>query len=106
MKLRAIVLSCSVALLAVVTGTLSPLDIYRTPSARSDGPSGTTPHLQSVQIDDNDDGVGGCVNECKLKLEICLGQRPEGEPPDRCEKLEDDCENACYNSGPDAGDNT
>ena len=105
MKFRAVVLACSVALLAVATGTLSASDIYKTTS-RSHGHSGTTPHLRSVQFDDNDDGVGGCVNECKLKLEICLGQRPDGEPPDRCEKLEDDCENACYNSGPDAGDNT
>jgi hypothetical protein len=105
MKLRAVLLACSVALLAVATGTLSASDSYIT-TPRSHGPSGTTPHLRSVQFDDNGDGVGGCVNECKLKLEICLGQRPDGEPPDRCEKLEDDCENACYNSGPDAGGNT
>ena len=105
MNLRAIMLAGSFALFAVAAGTPSALDIYNTTSA-SHGPSGTTPHLRSVQFDDNDDGVGGCVNECKLKLEICLGQRPDGEPPDRCEKLEDDCENACYNSGPDAGDNT
>ena len=105
MNLRAIMLACSFALLAVAAGTPSALDIYNTTST-SHGTSGTMPHMRSVQFDDNDDGVGGCVNECKLKLEICLGQRPDGEPPDRCEKLEDDCENACYNSGPDAGDNT
>jgi hypothetical protein len=105
MNLRAIMLAGSFALFAVAAGTPSALDIYNTTSA-SHGTSGTMPHLRSVQFDDNDDGVGGCVNECKLKLEICLGQRPDGEPPDRCEKLEDDCENACYNSGPDAGENT
>jgi hypothetical protein len=118
MRVR-LVLACTIALLAgatvewcrataataIATGTLSARDIYWTTS-KSHGPSRTASHLRSVQFDDNDDGVGGCVNECKLKLEICLGQRPDGEPPDRCEKLEDDCENACYNSGPDAGDNT
>ncbi len=79
MNLRAIMLAGSSALFAVAAGTPSALDIYNTTSA-SHGTSGTMPHLRSVQFDDNDDGVGGCVNECKLKLEICLGQRPDGEP--------------------------
>jgi hypothetical protein len=55
------------------------------------------PWLQPIQFDDDSDGVAGCVNACKLDLEICLNTRPDGEPPDRCEKLEDDCENKCYN---------
>jgi hypothetical protein len=56
--------------------------------------------LQTVQFDTDDDGVAGCVNQCKLDLEICLGQRPAGESSDRCDKIEDACEDACYNSGP------
>jgi hypothetical protein len=61
--------------------------------------------IQPVQFDTDDDGVAGCVNQCKLDLEICLGLRPAGESSDRCDKIEDACENACYNSGPDAGEN-
>lgn len=59
--------------------------------------------MQLAQFDNDDDGVAGCVNQCKLDLEICLGLRPPGESSDRCDQLEDQCENGCYNTGPDAG---
>lgn len=59
--------------------------------------------VELAQFDDDDDGVAGCVNKCKLDLEICLGLRPQGESSDRCDQLEDQCENGCYNTGPDAG---
>lgn len=61
--------------------------------------------IQAIQFDSDDDGVAGCVNQCKLDLEICLGLRPAGESSDRCDKIEDQCEDACYNSGPAAGEN-
>jgi hypothetical protein len=70
---------------------------------RAGRPVAASTCLQSAQFDTDDDGVAGCVNQCKLDLEICLGTRPEGEPPDRCENQEDTCENGCYNTGPDAG---
>ncbi len=102
------VLEPGVTATEIETGPLTKRDILKTisrpPAIHS--VSEKKPRLGVVQFDDNDDGVGGCINECKLKLEFCLGQRPDGEPPDRCEKLEDDCENACYNAGPDAGDKT
>lgn len=59
--------------------------------------------IEFAQFDNDDDGVAGCVNKCKLDLEICLGLRSPGESSDRCDQLEDQCENGCYNTGPDAG---
>lgn len=61
--------------------------------------------IQTVQFDTDADGVAGCVNQCKLDLEICLGLRPAGESSDRCDKIEDQCEDACYNSGSSSGEN-
>ena len=71
---------------------------------RTEAKTGSQSYLQLVQIDTDTDGVGGCVNKCKLDLEICLGLRPEGKSSDRCDKIEDECEDACYNSGPAAGE--
>ena len=54
--------------------------------------------IHTVQFDDDSDGVAGCVNECKLQLEICLGERPAGESEERCQNLNDQCQNKCYNN--------
>ncbi|MCU0953822.1 MAG: hypothetical protein MUC37_04245 [Hyphomicrobium sp.] len=87
-------------LLAVAPAAHSEITCERSGTA-----TGKRSCIQPVQFDSDDDGVGGCVNQCKLDLEICLGLRPAGESSDRCDKIEDACEDACYNSGPDAGEN-
>ena len=92
----------AVSLVTIMTGTPADAETF---CERREADTDTRACIQSIQFDSDDDGVAGCVNQCKLDLEICLGLRPAGESSDRCDKIEDQCEDACYNSGPAAGEN-
>ncbi|MGE5266803.1 MAG: hypothetical protein ACM3L9_05480 [Deltaproteobacteria bacterium] len=94
--------SFAVALITLLAG--APADAKIT-CERSTAGASDRACIQPVQFDTDDDGVAGCVNQCKLDLEICLGLRPAGESSDRCDKIEDACEDACYNSGQTGGGN-
>jgi hypothetical protein len=92
-------MSAAVALLVcnlVIDDTAGAAPLY----GRAVPSMATDTCLRLTQFDTDDDGVAGCTNQCRLDLEICLNTRPEGESRDRCEKLEDTCENGCYDTGP------